>query len=140
MGRHSRHLAQPSHRRGEADDARDGQPLSFHLSLYLAGEVFQPRRLPEKKPEMIPIPRDNREGGAACSRSIGAAPPGMMAVQQRGPTVWEMCRLLSGNGITNSFTEDHGLRRISSKLQSRTSGLPMVSSTSCSSASKEISR
>ena len=35
---------------------------------------------------------------------------------------------------------DHGLRRISSKLQSRTSGLPVVSSTSCSSASKEISR
>jgi len=41
---------------------------------------------------------------------------------------------------TNSFTENHGLRRMSSKLQSRTSGLPMVSSTSCSSASKEISR
>jgi len=42
--------------------------------------------------------------------------------------------------LTNSFTEDHGLRRMSSKLQSRTSGLPVVSSTSCSSASKEISR
>jgi hypothetical protein len=26
-------------------------------------------------------------------------PPGMMAAQQHGPTVWEMCRLLSGNGI-----------------------------------------
>src|SRR5208283_4562605 len=42
--------------------------------------------------------------------------------------------------LTNSFTEDHGLRRISSKLQSRASGLPMVSSTSCCSESKEISR
>src|ERR1019366_1990198 len=28
-----------------------------------------------------------------------AAPPGMMAAQQRGPTVWNMCRLLSGNSI-----------------------------------------
>ena len=40
----------------------------------------------------------------------------------------------------NRFTAAHGLRRISSKLQSRTSGLPLVSSTRCSSASKEISR
>lgn len=40
----------------------------------------------------------------------------------------------------NSFTEDHGRRRMSSKLQSRTSGLPRVSSTRCCSESKEISR
>jgi len=26
----------------------------------------------------------------------------MMAAQQRGPTVWNRCRLLSGNGITLS--------------------------------------
>ena len=42
--------------------------------------------------------------------------------------------------LTHSFTEDHGRRQMSSKLQSRTSGLPMVSSTSCCSESKEISR
>jgi len=33
-----------------------------------------------------------------------AAPPGMMAAQQRGPTVWEMCRLLSGNSINKYAT------------------------------------
>src|ERR1039458_6634204 len=62
---------------------------------------------------LIPILRNNRcngQGGAACSRSIGAAPPGMMpahppslcfsATRQRGPTVWNRCRLLSGNGIS----------------------------------------
>jgi len=45
----------------------------------------------------------------AGSRLVGT-PPGMMAAhrsspgfdptRQRGPTVWEMCRLLSGNGIS----------------------------------------
>src|ERR1017187_7617050 len=54
--------------------------------------------------------RFNWQGGAACSRSIGAAPPGMMAAhppslcfsatRQHGPTVWNRCRLLSGNGIS----------------------------------------
>ena len=52
LDRHSHHLAQPPHRQGETEDPGDGQPLPFHLSLCLAGKVFQPRRLPEKKPEM----------------------------------------------------------------------------------------
>jgi len=47
----------------------------------------------------MPIPEDNRcnwWGGAA-------APPGKMAAQQHGPAIWEMCRLLSGNGISRNW-------------------------------------
>ena len=47
LDRHPDHLAQPAHRRGEAEAQGDGQPLPVHHSLRVAGEVFQPRRLPE---------------------------------------------------------------------------------------------
>ena len=40
------HLAQPPHRRGQAQDQGNGQPLPLHRPVVLAGEVLQPRRLP----------------------------------------------------------------------------------------------
>ena len=44
-GNHPDYLARPSHRNGQIKNQGNGQPLSFHLLLYLAGKIFQPRRL-----------------------------------------------------------------------------------------------
>jgi hypothetical protein len=42
---------------------------------------------------------------AACPESFrGACAAGYDGGQQRGPTVWNMCRLLSGNGITTDVS------------------------------------
>ena len=40
------YLAQPAQRRSETEDEGNGQPLSFHLPVCLAGKILQPRRLP----------------------------------------------------------------------------------------------
>ena len=45
LDRDSHHLAQPARRRIETQDQGDGQPLSVHRPLLLAGEILQPRRL-----------------------------------------------------------------------------------------------
>jgi hypothetical protein len=42
------HVEKPADGRAEIKDQRDGQPLPIHLSLRVAGEIFQPRRLPEE--------------------------------------------------------------------------------------------
>src|ERR1035437_8972576 len=66
-------------------DRGDLLPLGFELRIEFRAGV-QALACHHKQTEapvlMIPIPRDNRcngQGGAAGSRSIGAAPPGMMA-------------------------------------------------------------
>jgi dolichol-phosphate mannosyltransferase len=41
------YLAQPADGRGKAEDQGDGQPLSVQLPLRMAGEILQPRRLPQ---------------------------------------------------------------------------------------------
>ena len=40
------HLAQPPHGNPKTKDQGNGQPISFHLPLRLAGKILQPRRLP----------------------------------------------------------------------------------------------
>src|SRR5262244_470641 len=50
LGHHSDYLAQPSERATQVSDQRDGQPVSFHLPLHLAGEILQPGGLSEKQP------------------------------------------------------------------------------------------
>lgn len=42
---HANHLAKSPDWRGEAKNQGNGQPVSFYLSLYLAGKVFFQRRL-----------------------------------------------------------------------------------------------
>ena len=45
---HADYLAQPAYRRGQVENSGDGQPLSVHLSLPVAGEASEPRRLQER--------------------------------------------------------------------------------------------
>ena len=42
---HSHHLAQPQNRSRETENSGDGQPLSLHLSLPMAGKAPEPGRL-----------------------------------------------------------------------------------------------
>src|ERR1700730_19155023 len=42
---HSNYLAQPENRRIQTQNQRNGKPLPVHLSVRVAGEIFQPRRL-----------------------------------------------------------------------------------------------
>src|SRR4051812_42547741 len=44
---HADHLAEPEVRRVQTEDEGNGKPVPVHLSLCMAREVFQPRRLPE---------------------------------------------------------------------------------------------
>ena len=48
LDRNAHHLAQPARRRIETQDQGNGQPLFVCRPVLLAGEVFQPRRLPRK--------------------------------------------------------------------------------------------
>ena len=47
MDRCSRHLAQPPNGPGKTNTKGDGQPLLVHHFIHMAGEVFQPRGVPE---------------------------------------------------------------------------------------------
>src|SRR5215469_8218386 len=42
--------SQPSDRATQVSNQRDGQPVSLHLPLHLAGEILQPGGLSEKQP------------------------------------------------------------------------------------------
>jgi hypothetical protein len=59
----------------------------------------------------------------------------MMAAQHRSPTVWEMCRLLSGNGISRSMfdspkpVEFRDLVRQSGQLRVETTALQLLGNT-----------
>jgi len=45
LDRDTDHLAQPTHGHGQTQAQGNGQPLSVHRGLCLAGEIFQPGRL-----------------------------------------------------------------------------------------------
>jgi len=42
-------LEEPENRRSEVEDQGDGKQVSVHLSVCVAGEVLQPRGLPEEQ-------------------------------------------------------------------------------------------
>ena len=63
----SDHLAQSPHRCAQIENQGNGQPLSLHLPLCLAGEIFQPRRLSEtmtgQDPKELELIYDRRFAG-----------------------------------------------------------------------------
>lgn len=97
--------------------------------------------------DSIPAPgageRNKRVRGCKCLRQPGSF--NRFATRETNAAPSGIHSRAGGRGIPSKspacrFTAVQGRRRISSKLQSRTSGLPMASSTSFCAGSKEISR
>ena len=66
MDGHSDYVAESADWLAEAEDQRDGQPLSLHLPLHLARKVSKPRRLPARWEQFSARP---------CARTAGIFKP-----------------------------------------------------------------